>query len=205
VAGRVHIVGCGALARELEWIATSSGFEAMTVEYLPARLHNTPDLIPGLVDERLAAVGAEVETVFVAYGDCGTGGLLDAVLDRHGASRLPGAHCYEFFATSATFAALHDREPGTFYLTDYLTRHFDRLVWSGLGLADHPELLPLYFGNYRRLVYLSQFPTDGLVAAAEEAALRLGLAFEHLHTGLGDLGAAVHGLARRRSPQEAPR
>ena len=201
MAGRVHILGCGALARELEWIATSSRFDRFTIEYLPARLHNTPDLIPGLVDERLTKIRTEVETVFVAYGDCGTGGLLDAVLDRHGVSRLPGAHCYEFFATPSTFAGLHDQEPGTFYLTDYLARHFDRLVWSGLGLADHPELLPLYFGNYRRVVYLSQFPTDDLVAAAQGAANRLGLAFEHVHTGLGDLEASLEGLARRRAAE----
>ena len=114
--------------------------------------------------------------VFLAYADCGTGGALDTFLAEHpGIERLPGAHCYEFFAGTERFAALHDAEPGTFYLTDFLAKHFDALVWQGLGLDRHPELLPVYFGNYRRVVLLSQSDDPAVVDAASAAAGRLGL------------------------------
>lgn len=194
----VYVLACGALARELQSIISVNDLEGLTVEYLPARLHNTPDQIPALVDERLTLAAGNHATRFVAYADCGTGGLLDAVLERHGVERLPGAHCYEFFAGSRLFAALHDAEPGTFYLTDYLTRHFDRLVWSGLGIDRHPQLKDMYFGNYRRLIYLSQIHDAGLVAEAREAAGRLGLDFEHHHVGLGELEPAVVSITRRK-------
>ena len=116
-----------------------------TVVYLPANLHNRPVAIPEAVADAAAAVGPDVDRVFVAYADCGTGGLLDPVVDRLGATRLPGAHCYEFFAGAAVFAALAEAEPGTFYLTDFLARHFDALVVAGLGLDVHPELRDQYF------------------------------------------------------------
>jgi hypothetical protein len=123
--------------------------------------------------------------------------MLDRVLEERGIERLPGAHCYEFYATSPRFAALHDREPGTFYLTDFLTRHFDRLVWAGLGLDRWPELREHYFGNYRRLVYLSQVESDDLIESARNAAARLGLEFEHRHVGYGDLATTLVDVARR--------
>jgi hypothetical protein len=186
------------LARELESVLRTNQLDAVTVDYLPARLHNTPDQIPGLVEERIAAGKDQYATVFVAYGDCGTGGLLDAVLDKHGVERLPGAHCYEFFAGSELFSELQTAELGTFYLTDYLTRHFDRLVWQGLGIDRHPALRDMYFGNYRRLVYLSQVEDTGLVEAAQRASDRLGLAFEHRHVGLGLLEPKVLRISTRK-------
>jgi hypothetical protein len=182
-AGGVYVLACGALARELEHLASTYALP-LTIDYLPARLHNTPDQIPQLVDERLTLAANTHQSRFVAYGDCGTGGLLDRVLERHGVERLQGAHCYEFFAEDL-FTQLHDEEPGTFYLTDYLTRHFDRLVWAGLGLDRHPAMRDMLFGNYRRLVLLSQTEDDDLVAEAALAARRLGLDFEHRHVGLG--------------------
>lgn len=153
-------------------------------EFLPANLHNTPDQIVPAVIERIERLGADYRRVFVAYADCGTGGGLDRALDRLGVERLPGAHCYEFFAGSDTFAPMAARELGTFYLTDFLTRHFVPLVWEGLGLDRHPQLRDPYFANYTRVVYLSQSPTESLLAAARDAADRLGLDFEHCPTGL---------------------
>ncbi|MGH8943678.1 MAG: DUF1638 domain-containing protein, partial [Acidimicrobiia bacterium] len=135
--------------------------------------------------------------VFVGYADCGTGGLLDRLLEARGVGRLPGAHCYEFYATGPGFSDLHDREPGTFYLTDFLAHHFDRLVWAGLGLDRWPDLRDIYFGNYRRLVYLSQVPTSDLVQRAEGAAHRLGLSFEQRHTGYGNLASTLVEVTRR--------
>ncbi len=193
----VYLLACGALARELSSIVSVNGLERLTIEYLPARLHNTPDQIPALVDERLTAAAATHAVRFVAYADCGTGGLLDGVLERHGVERLPGAHCYEFFS-GELFHQLQNREPGTFYLTDYLTRHFDRLVWEGLGIDRHPQLRDMYFGNYRRLVYLSQTHEPDLIIEAEAAATRLGLVFEHHHVGLGALEPAVVSITRRK-------
>jgi hypothetical protein len=186
---RVLVVGCGALAREL--VAVTASLPGVDVTCLPPILHNRPERIPDAVRVKVREARARgYERVFVAYADCGTGGLLDPVLAEEGVERLPGAHCYEVYAGSAAFARMADEEPGTFYLTDFLVRSFDRLVIRGLGLDHHPELRPLYFGNYRRVVYLSQTDDAKLLAAARDAADHLGLAFEHRHTGLGDLALA---------------
>jgi Protein of unknown function (DUF1638) len=123
----------------------------------------------------------------VLYGDCGTGGGLDTVLAEEGIERIPGPHCYAFYSGVDAFLAQAEAEPACFYLTDYLTRHFERLVIAGLGLDRHPELLPLYFGNYAKLVYLAQVPDPQLELKARAAALRLGLAYEHRPTGYGGL------------------
>jgi hypothetical protein len=143
------------------------------------------------VRSKIRAVRAGCERVFVAYGDCGTGGALDRMLDEEGVERIPGAHCYEFLAGSRAFERLSDEEPGTFYLTDFLVRHFERLVIRGLGIDRHPHLAAQYFGNYRRLVYLAQQPTAERLDAAQAAADRLGLAFEFRHTGLTQLARAL--------------
>ena len=192
--GGVLVLACGALARELKAVVDTNQLTGLRMEYLPAGLHNTPQLIPAAVEDRLAAVGARYDQVFVGYGDCGTGGRLDDVLERYGAQRLPGAHCYEFFAGPETFARLHDAEPGTFYLTDFLLRQFDRLVWRGLGLDRWPHLRDDYFGNYTRLVYLSQFPTPRLLDDAQRAADRLGLRLEHVPVGTGAVAPTLVSL-----------
>lgn len=188
---RTLIVGCGALARELA--ALTRELPGVDVTCLPPILHNRPERIPDAVRAKVreARTSGRYDRVFVAYADCGTGGLLDRVLADESVERLPGAHCYEFYAGSAEFARLSEEEPGTFWLTDFLVRNFDRLVIRGLGIDRHPELLPVYFGNYRRVVYLSQTPDAELVEAARRAAQRLGLAFEHRHTGCGELASAV--------------
>jgi len=189
---RVAVIGCGALARELA--ALTRGLPGVDVTCLPPLLHNRPERIPDAVRAKVreARASGRYERVFVAYADCGTGGRLDRVLaEEGGIERLPGAHCYEFYAGSAHFARLADEEPGTFWLTDFLVRTFDRLVIRGLGIDRHPELLPVYFANYRRVVYLSQTDDPALVEAARTAADRLGLAFEHRPVGYGDLAPAL--------------
>jgi len=190
----VTVIACGALASELR--AVLSGVGGVEIRFLPANLHNRPDGIVPAIDAIVAGLSPDRVPpngkVFLAYADCGTGGSLDAYLANHpGIGRLPGAHCYEFFAGSDRFAELHDAEPGTFYLTDFLAKHFDALVWEGLGLDRHPELLPVYFGNYRRLVLLSQSDDPRVADAAVAAAAKLGLSFEHVPTGLGQFAAAV--------------
>ncbi len=191
----VLVIACGALARELVGLIQANGWAQVKVTCLPARLHNRPERIPQAVRECIRTSRAAFQRIFVAYGDCGTGGQLDRVLQEEGAQRLPGAHCYEFLAGSSEFTQLADAEPGTFYLTDFLARHFDRLVMRGLGLDRHPELLPLYFGNYRRLVYLAQQRNTDLIRRAQLAAERLNLPLEIIHTGLAPLAQALQPLA----------
>lgn len=191
---RLLIIACGALAKELVTLVKVNQLEAVDIECLPAKLHNTPQFITEAVERRLDGAAGRYEKVFVGYADCGTGGLLDEMLVRRGVERLPGAHCYEFFAGSQLFDSLHAAEPGTFYLTDYLTRHFERIMWQGLGLDRWPELRDEYFRNYRRVVYLSQTEDANLVDRAREAAARLDLEFEHVHVGYGDLATSL--LAR---------
>ena len=181
---RVLVVACGALVREVRAVLAQLPGVDVEVEYLPAHLHNRPERITDAVCAVLDAAAGRYDHVAVAYGDCGTGGLLDAALRERGVSRLAGAHCYDFFAGTEVFRALHDAEPGTFYLTDYLVRHFDALVVAGLGLDRHPELRDLYFGHYRRVVHLAQSDSTDLRAAAEAAAARLGLEHELRPTGL---------------------
>lgn len=180
----VLVIACGALAKEVVELKRLNNWSHMHIQCLPADLHNRPERIPGAVRAEIEKSRAAFEHIFVAYADCGTGGLLDKVLAEDGIERLAGAHCYEFYSGEAEFAALADEEPGTFYLTDFLARHFNRLVKDGLGLDRHPELLDSYFGNYRRLVYLSQTESPELEQAAREHAIYLGLEFEHQHTGL---------------------
>jgi len=177
-------------------VVAHNDLDNIRVECLPAVLHNTPDKIPDAVRRRLETA-AGYDTVFVAYGDCGTGGALDAVLAEYGAERLPGAHCYEFFAGLDAFAEMHESEPGTLYLTDYLARHFDRIVWRGLGLDRWPELRDDYFGNYRRVVYLAQTDDPVRTGEAREAARRLGLEFERRLVGYGVMEPELVRVAER--------
>jgi len=187
------VIACGALAHEIVALQRLNGCQHLEVTCLPAELHNRPEKIPAAVRDKIHQHRGRHASIFVAYADCGTGGQLDAVLQAEGVERIPGAHCYEFFAGSAAFAALADAEPGTFYLTDFLAWHFERLIMQGLGIDRHPELLPMYFGNYTRLVYLSQMDPPPRLPEARAAAERLGLAFEHRATGYGDL---EHSLRR---------
>ena len=180
---RTLVIACGALARDLVAVIAANRLDHLTVTCLPAILHNRPEKIPEAVRAKIRAGRARHDEILCLYGDCGTGGMLDAVLREEGVERIPGAHCYEFFAGAPDFAALTEEDPATFFLTDYLTRHFDRLVWKGLGLDRFPQLLPTYFGNYRRVVYLAQSDDPGLADKARAAADRLGLAFEHRPTG----------------------
>jgi hypothetical protein len=187
----ILVIACGAIARELMHIKRSNGWDHMDVQCLPAELHNRPEKIPQQVEAKLKTQRDRYDNIFVAYADCGTGGGLDRLLEPLGISRLPGAHCYEFFAGHEAFRDMTEQEPGTFYLTDFLVRHFDRLVIKGLGLDRHPQLRDSYFGNYRRLVYLAQTCNEGLEQTARICADRLQLEFELRHTGLAQFEAAL--------------
>jgi Protein of unknown function (DUF1638) len=185
------IIACGALAHEIAALRRASGWTALDVHCLPPELHNRPERIAPAVQAEIRNCRERYRTIFVAYADCGTGGRLDAVLREEGVERLPGAHCYEFFAGAKLFAELSQAEPGTFYLTDFLLRHFDRLVTRGLGLDEHPELADEYFRHYRKLVYLAQTRSPETYEQAEQIARRMGFAFEYRFTGYGELAVRL--------------
>ena len=191
--GRVLLLACGALAREVLALIRLNGWSRFDLQCLPAILHNHPERITGAVEAAVARHGADYERVFVLYADCGTGGSLAAACARLGVGMLAGPHCYSFFEGNAAFEARG--EVTAFYLTDFLTRQFDAFCWRPLGLDRHPELREMYFGNYERLVYLAQTEDPALTARAEEAAARLGLPFERRFTGYGDLATELEALA----------
>ena len=189
--GRLLVIGCGALAEELSALKRANQWTALDIKCLDAALHNRPERIADRLESVLAQHHAEYTNILIAYADCGTGGGVDRVAQQFNAQRLPGAHCYEFYATSPVFAALAEAEPGTFYLTDFLVRHFDRLVIEEMKLDEHPELEEMLFGRYRKVVYLAQGDSSELLDQAERAATRLKLPLEVVTTGYGLLAKTV--------------
>ena len=230
-APRMLVIACGALARELLAIIELNGLANVTIECLPASLHNRPKEIPELVrqrihrargqiepvpgttpilnartaspgDEQLLNTGTEsavgtFDKILVGYADCGTGGLLDKVCAEENVEMLTGAHCYQFFATAARFDELQDHIVGSFYLTDFLARNWERLIWDGMGIAKHPELRDMYFGNYTRCVYLKQTDDPKAFSAARECAGRLGLELHIEQTGYGELESTMVDFTRK--------
>jgi hypothetical protein len=188
------LIACGALGREIAALRRANSWKTLDVHCLPAQLHNRPERIAPAVRAEIEANRARYAQIFVVYADCGTRGQLDAVLKETGVERLPGAHCYEFLATPRVFAQLSEAEPGTFYLTDFLLRHFERLVIRTLGLDRHPELAQEYFRNYKKLVYLAQVETPGAIERARQIAAAFGFAFEYRFTGYGELGTRLEAL-----------
>ncbi len=184
---RTLLIACGALAREIVELIRLNGWSHLSVTCLPAIWHNRPERIPEGVRAKIREARPDHDRILVLYGDCGTGGALDRVLQEEGVERIEGPHCYAFFTGLEDFAAMAEAEPGCFYLTDYLCRHFDRLIIEGLGIDRHPELLPLYFDNYKRLVYLAQRPDAELRRQAERAAEALGLEYHYHPTQYGGL------------------
>ena len=185
------VIACAALVREIQALSRANGWSHLQVMALPAELHSRPQLIPPAVQAAIDSARRQGLRVLVAYGDCGTGGRLDALLQAEGVERIPGAHCYEFLSGSTLFEGFQDAEIGTFYVTDFLVRHFQRLVIRGLGLDRRPELAALCFGHYRRLLYLAQTRDPGLQQRARAAAERLGLEYVCHYTGSGELGRTL--------------
>ena len=201
---RALVIACGALAREIVDFRAANGFQHLDITCLPAKLHNRPHLIPEAVRAKIRANRERYRAIFVAYGDCGTGGLLDAMLEEEGVERIDGPHCYAFYTGQEAFAAITDDDPTQFFLTDYMVRHFDRLIIEGLGLDRWPELRDDYFGNYTNCVYISQVRDAALEARAREAAARLGLGYVHRHVGYGELAGFVETAAAAGEDSEAP-
>jgi len=191
------IIACGALAREIGWVIDTNGLDDVDLTCLPAELHNRPDRIPDEMRRKIDANQDKYARIVALYADCGTGGELDALLAEKNVERIGGAHCYAFYAGEDTFSQMHEDELGTFYVTDYLVRFFDRLMIKGLGLDRHPELRDMYFGNYTRLMYLAQTDDQALKDEAQAAADKLGLQYAYHFTGYGELGDFItHQVAK---------
>ncbi len=188
--GSVLLIACGALAREIIQLIELNNWQHLDVACLPAKLHNTPEQIPEAVREKIRTNRDKYNRIYVLYADCGTGGLLDKVLEEEGdVERIPGPHCYSFFAGNDVFEARAEDDMRAFFLTDYLCRHFDKLVWEGFGLDRHPDMPSFVFGNYEKVVFLAQTKDEALERQAAEIAHRLGLAYEYRFTGMGDLAS----------------
>jgi len=201
VAEQVLVIACGALAQEITELKRANGWDHLHLACIDAKLHHRPALIPARLREKIRRHKGQYDRIYVAYADCGTRGEIDRVIEEEGPDieRLPGVHCYQFFAGAERFAALADAEPGTFYLTDFLAQHFDRFVIEPLKIDKHPELHDAYFGNYRRVVFLSQTLDKELLRMAQAAAARLDLEFEHVHCGYGALETGIRDIATRRA------
>jgi hypothetical protein len=191
--GRVLLVACGALAREILALKEANNWSHLDLTCLPAIWHNTPDKLPDGVRKTVLSNRDAYEKIFVVYADCGTGGQLQATCAELGVEMIEGPHCYSFFEGNDTFAARD--ELTAFYLTDFLVRQFDAFVWKPLGLDRHPDLRDMYFGNYTTLVYQAQTEDPALTEKAQECAARLGLTFERRFTGYGDLATALNAQA----------
>ncbi len=188
------VVGCGALAHEIVALMNQNPRvqDATKLHCLPAKLHNTPQLIAQNVDEYLRDNAKEYDEIMIAYGDCGSAGELDRVCEKYSAQRLPGAHCYEFYAGTEVFEALLEEELGSFFLTDYLLKNFERLVIEGLGLDRHPELFDAYFKHYAKMVYLAQTEKAEMKEQARAYAERFGWDYEYRLVGINGMQAIAN-------------
>jgi uncharacterized protein DUF1638 len=181
-------IACGALAHEVMHLVEANAWQNVSVSCIPASYHNTPQLIPEAMRKKIRRYKSSYDRIVALFADCGTGGLLDKVLEEEGVTRIPGAHCYEFFSGTPQFMEMAEEEPGSFYLTDFLAKHFETLIWKGLGMEEHPELIDMYFGNYKRIVYLAQTDNEEIAALARHAADVLGLEYVYKYTGMDGLG-----------------
>ncbi len=195
--GRILLIACGALAREILDLKAANGWTHMDLTCLPAKLHLYPDQITQAVRDTVAKHRDDYSSIHVVYADCGTGGLLEKACEELGVEMVAGPHCYSFFEGNAEFAARGDEDMTAFFLTDFLVRQFDAFVWKPMGLDRHPQLRDMLFGNYTKLVYQAQTDDPDLTEKARHCADRLGLAFERRQTGYGDLDATLRDWANR--------
>jgi hypothetical protein len=189
---RLLVIACGMIAREVLAVKEQHALSYLDLTCLPADFHFHPDRIAPAMDKAIEAGRARgYKHIFVGYADCGTGGMLDRVIEKHGVHRMEGAHCFAFYQGNAAFEASGDRDMLAFYMTDFLCRQFEAFFIKPLGLDRHPELAKDYFGNYEKVVYLAQTDDPELEIVAKQAAELLGLAYERRLTGYGDLAPAL--------------
>lgn len=191
---RILVLACGALAREILALFKLNKWDHMDLTCLPAKLHLYPDKITDAVAEAVEKHRGTYSRIFVAYADCGTGGLLQAKCDELGVEMIAGPHCYSFFEGNDAFAGIAEDEFTAFYLTDFLVKQFDAFIWRPMGLDRHPQLRDMLFGNYTKMIYQAQTNDPALDAKAQACADKLGLPLERRFTGYGDLQVALSKL-----------
>jgi Protein of unknown function (DUF1638) len=197
IGDRVLVIACGMIAREVLAVKEASRLDHLDLICLPAEFHYTPHRIVPAMDKAIADARAKgYRHIFAGYADCGTGGLLDRVLEKHGVERVAGPHCFAFYQGSKAFEAIGESDMTSFYMTDFLCRQFDAFFMRPLGLDRHPELARDFFGNYERVVYLAQTDDPELDRVAVAAAKMLGLAYERRFTGYGDLTPVLSNAAQ---------
>lgn len=185
---KIRVIACGMIAREVLAVNRQLGFDHVDLKCLPADYHHHPEKIAPAMDKAIIQAREEgYDHVFAGYADCGTYGELDKVCDKHGISRIDGLHCFAFYMGNDTFEEQQDASIETFFITDFLARHFETFLLRPLGIDKHPELKDMYFGNYRKALYLAQTKDPELELRAKEAADFLGLEYEYRFTGYGDL------------------
>ena len=179
------LVACGALIAEVGRLVEARGWRA-DLYGIPATYHMRPSRIVSAVDEQLERIRGRYDKVIVVYGDCGTAGALDDVLRRHGAQRPSGSHCYEIFC-GCVFGSLLERDPTSYFLTDYLVRAWEDVVVREMGLDCEPSLKETVFGGFTSLTYLRQSSDPDLLARAQSIADELGLPLNVEDVGLKEL------------------
>lgn len=195
------VICCSALMRDIVSICKVNDWSHLDVQCISAQVHNYPDRITTEVKALIDVAKSKEQHIFIAFADCGTGGQLDALIEQEQVERISGAHCYEFYAGAERFMQMQEAELGTFYLTDFLVRHFDRLIIRGMGIDKQPSLQAVYFGSYRKLIYMSQSEDALLQKKAKTAAQQLGLEYEYCYTGVSGLQAPLQNFNNRISAQ----
>ena len=192
--GRILLIACGALAREILDLKATNNWDHLDLTCLPAKLHLYPEKITDEVRKAVAKHRNRYDSIFVVYADCGTGGLLEAACNELDVEMVSGPHCYSFFEGNEKFTRISESEFTAFYLTDFLVRQFEAFILKPMGLDRHPELRDMYFGNYETLIYQAQTDDPALTEKAQQAAQTLGLKFERRYTGYGDLEKTLKAL-----------
>ncbi|WEX11431.1 DUF1638 domain-containing protein [Chelativorans sp. AA-79] len=194
---KVLVIACGMIAREVLAVRGQLGLDHLELTCLPAEYHYYPDRIAPALDTAIERAKKDgYRHIFVGYADCGTGGGLDRICEKHGVERIAGPHCFAFYQGLAQFADREEADMTSFYMTDFLCRQFDAFFLKPLGLDRHPELIGDFFGNYEKLVYLAQVDDPALEKVARDAARLLGLSYERRFTGYGELADALRNAAR---------
>ena len=191
----VLLLACGALAKDIISLIERNNLRNIYVKCLPAKLHHTPAAIPEAIRAKIRENKEQYKKIFVVYGDCGTAGALDKVLEEEGGiERIPGPHCFSFYWGNEDFAQDSADEIANFYLTDFFCRFFETFIWEALGLDRHESMVEFVFGNYKKLVYIPQEEDESLELKAQQIAKKLGLDFECRPHSFGDLQMSILSL-----------
>ena len=188
------VIACGALSHEILALIRLNGWQHLELTCLPGVWHHTPDRIPMGLKKKIRETRDQYEEIYVMYGDCGTAGGIDRVLEEEGVQRIDGPHCFSFLMGNQAFADLGSDEIATFYLTDFFCRHFEKFIWEALGLDRRDDMVDFVFEHYRKLVFLAQTKDPALKSKAQDIACRLKLEFEYRFTGYGDMATVIRDM-----------